>query len=573
VKRAGAVGLALALVAGPLAAQADTGLAAAFDLERRGLFAEAAARYEAALDRSPGSLQALLGLERALTPLDRMREMAPYLGPALAAGRSPAAYAVALRVWLAAGEPDSARRVVERWSQVDQDRLAPYREWGDLLLERRDPGSARRAYELGRHATGDSTAFAMELAQAATGTGDLVGAAPEWARTVGEYPGLRPAAVQALASAGSADRPAILRALDAMGEGGRSLAILLSAVWGDGAGAVRRLEQAPPSGPDAGTLIRELATVLSSRSAPADRRAFGRALELLADRSPGPRAASLRLEAARAYADGGDRAAARRLLAALGQDPSARAALGPNVSKVVIGALIAAGDLEEAGRELDAARDRLSADDAGDLRRQLALGWALAGDLDRAQRSVPPDSSVETAALQGLLFLYKGDLAGARQAFRWAGPYAGTRPEATRRTALLALLQPIAADTLAALGQGIWSLDRGDSAGAVAELTPLAASLPAAKGGAELTLLLGRIAEARGDTAGAERAFRAAASAQAPATAPAAAAELARYLLRRGRKGDAVAVLEHLILTWPTAAVVPEARRQLEAARNGGGGS
>jgi hypothetical protein len=33
------------------------------------------------------------------------------------------------------------------------------------------------------------------------------------------------------------------------------------------------------------------------------------------------------------------------------------------------------------------------------------------------------------------------------------------------------------------------------------------------------------------------------------------------------RPGDAVAVLEHLILTYPQSALVPQARRQLDEAR------
>jgi hypothetical protein len=51
------------------------------------------------------------------------------------------------------------------------------------------------------------------------------------------------------------------------------------------------------------------------------------------------------------------------------------------------------------------------------------------------------------------------------------------------------------------------------------------------------------------------------------AAAPAAELEWARLLLRQARPGDAMAHLEHLILTYPGSAVVPEARRELERAR------
>ena len=53
-----------------------------------------------------------------------------------------------------------------------------------------------------------------------------------------------------------------------------------------------------------------------------------------------------------------------------------------------------------------------------------------------------------------------------------------------------------------------------------------------------------------------------------PGAAPA-AAELAwaRLLRRRGEAAAAVQHLEHLILTYPESAVVPQARRELDQAK------
>jgi hypothetical protein len=51
------------------------------------------------------------------------------------------------------------------------------------------------------------------------------------------------------------------------------------------------------------------------------------------------------------------------------------------------------------------------------------------------------------------------------------------------------------------------------------------------------------------------------------AAAPAAELEWARLLLRRQRTTEAIRHLEHLILTYPESAVVPEARRELERAK------
>ena len=51
------------------------------------------------------------------------------------------------------------------------------------------------------------------------------------------------------------------------------------------------------------------------------------------------------------------------------------------------------------------------------------------------------------------------------------------------------------------------------------------------------------------------------------AAPPAAELEWARVLVRQGRAADAVQRLEHLILSYPGSAFVPEARRELERAR------
>ena len=51
--------------------------------------------------------------------------------------------------------------------------------------------------------------------------------------------------------------------------------------------------------------------------------------------------------------------------------------------------------------------------------------------------------------------------------------------------------------------------------------------------------------------------------------APEAELEWARVLIKRGDTAAGVARLEHLILTFPQSALVPQARRELETARRG----
>jgi predicted Zn-dependent protease len=95
----------------------------------------------------------------------------------------------------------------------------------------------------------------------------------------------------------------------------------------------------------------------------------------------------------------------------------------------------------------------------------------------------------------------------------------------------------------------------------------VAAELTASHGGAELYLLAGRLAAASGKPEEAERLLRAAAVKEAPSTAPAAELALAELLISGQRGAEAVEILEHLILTYPQSALVPQARRKLDQAR------
>ena len=153
------------------------------------------------------------------------------------------------------------------------------------------------------------------------------------------------------------------------------------------------------------------------------------------------------------------------------------------------------------------------------------------------------DSTVEGLALHGWLRLYRGDVAGALAAFKLAGPYAGDRAEATRRTSLLALLQPIEADTVPELGRAMLALEQGDTARATGALERIGGTLSPAKGGAEASLLAARLAASAGDTTRAERLYRVAAVPEAPATAPAAELALGELLLARQRTDDGMAQL------------------------------
>jgi predicted Zn-dependent protease len=169
--------------------------------------------------------------------------------------------------------------------------------------------------------------------------------------------------------------------------------------------------------------------------------------------------------------------------------------------------------------------------------------------------------------VSGWLRLYRGDVAGALERFMAAGPYAGDRSDATQRTMLLAVLQPIEVDTVPELGHALLKVAQGDTSAALDAFEKAASELPAARGGAELRLYAGHIAVAARRRKDAEQFFRAAAVAEAPGTAPAAELALGELLMEEGRHAEAMRILEHLILTYPQSALVAQARRKLDEAR------
>jgi hypothetical protein len=236
----------------------------------------------------------------------------------------------------------------------------------------------------------------------------------------------------------------------------------------------------------------------------------------------------------------------------------------------LVGVLIADGQLDAAERRLAAESGVLGGDDRAALRMQLARARVARGELDRAAAVLSGDSSVAALAELGWIALYRGDLRGASDAFRAAGPYAGERAAATERTAMLALVQQIPEDSLPELGAALLTLARGDSAGAVIALRRVAGRLEPQGGWSDVLLLAGQLAARLGppQDATAIALFDEIVRAGGPGAAPPAAElEWARVLIRQGRAADAVQRLEHLILSYPGSAFVPEARRELARAR------
>jgi tetratricopeptide (TPR) repeat protein len=439
------------------------------------------------------------------------------------------------------------------------------RRWRDTIVR-----PARKAYTLGREKLGRPDALAAEVAQLAVMDEDWSGAAREWARATKAMPGYRPSAISSLSEAPRKAHDDILKQLDKEDSPEATrLSVALRARWGDPLGAFNSLmENLPEASAPAIEALQQFLEQAKTQSTPDAYKAQGKALEELAERWSGaPQKARFRLDAARAYASAGDRASARRMLTMIAEDPVNAPTVTAGASATLVGLLVDEGKLDEASKRLEEYRNLLPVDEYQELRRQIALGYGRTGAPDRGLAMLTSDSTVEGMAAVGRIQLYRGDIKGASDAFRAAGPFAGDRAQATERTALLAVLQPIEAESLPALGSAFAKLDSGDSVHAAAAFEKLAADLPPTGGGAELKLLAGRIQAAQKQPIAAEQLFRAAIVKDAPATAAAASLELSRLLMDQERPSEAAIMLERMILDYPTSALVPQARRLLDQAR------
>jgi tetratricopeptide (TPR) repeat protein len=574
MKRSLSLALALAAAA-PLAARGQA-IGPGFELERAGRYADAAAVYLTTVRNDPVNIPALLGLERVLFVLNRLPELVPIVHTARA--RSPdnaTLRGLELRVWAGVNQGDSLEAAARRWAAAVPQSEQPYREWALALADRRVYDEARRALLTGRRTLGGESTLAIELAELEQRTGNWEASAREWGRAVMRSPDVLPNASSQLGEAPVAARERVVRALSSAENPPRvrRLAAELLLAWGQPNEAWALLEPTIGAGDsEAQTGLRRFADLAGALDTPPGHRVRGLALTKWADLVPPPLADRARAEAVRELLAGGDRTAARRVLEGLATDANTPADAQAVAEAALLQVLIADGQLDVVEKRL-AVDTTLGGEDREMLRLSLSRARIARGELDRAAAALGDDSSVAVIAQRGWIALYRGELKDAMAAFRLAGPYAGDRGASTERTATIALLQRIPDEKNRELGAALLTLARGDSADAIAALRRAAQRLPAHNGRPEVLLVAGQVAVRLGgsheSTAAAlfDEIVRGAGPGTESAAPAAAELEWARLLIRQGRGGDAIPHLEHLILTYPASAFVPEARRELERAR------
>lgn len=541
----------------------------ALEAERKNAFADAASLFGEILAGKPADAGALFGMERVLRPLDRLPEMLPLVQRALSLDSTGVGILqIAVRAYTNAGRPELARRYALRWADQAPGDPSPFEEWSSAAAQVRDRVTARAALDLGVQRLKNPSLLAPDLAQLMQQEGDYAGAARQWVAAVRTTPEFRSGATMLLAQVPSTQRATVRTALTQDGSVvGRQLLGLVELSWGDVVDGTALIRTAlPPEADKAADLLASAVDVLHGREDRTANLARATLLEALAQRQKGADAVRSRLDAARAYADGGAERDARRMLGLASADPAAPPGTSGAASAAMLGVLLAEGKPADAEKVLASIAGTLSIDDRDRETRRIAMAFARSGAFAHADSLVAADSSTAGFDLRGRLRLFTGHLAEATELLKAAGPYDDDREHAVQRVTLLVMLQSAGKDSLPALGSAMLTLERGDTAAAVTQLGALAPQLAPA-GAAESRLLAGQLAVARHDTSTALRFLRLADDTLVPGVAPAARLLVARLTAASGHAADAITMIERLILDYPESAVVPEARRLRDALR------
>ncbi|HVZ49222.1 MAG TPA: hypothetical protein VG916_10595, partial [Gemmatimonadaceae bacterium] len=405
-------------------------------------------------------------------------------------------------------------------------------------------------------ATLGETSFQLELAQLYVATGRWGRGAALWRTIVAAEPYLDQTALFSLGSVPASERDSVRAALSVapMSVGARKVLGPLELQWLNAREGWRLLS--------ALTVADSAYDTWADFASSAERQgAWIPARDALLRMASARPQLSVELRAAAAAISGGEPATALPILATARTHADV-AALQTQLLPLEVRALTAMGRAADA--EALVARDAATADPATRrvYARQIAWGWVRAGEVEKARAALAGASADDDEEVTGWIALFEGDFVAARKGLRRP---ADVTPDVVTAMALLGRTR---ADTGRVAGAAFLALARGDSAGAAQRFEQAATETDDAA-----PLLLGLAARLwsrkKADTRAITLWSR---IVQAYPQSPEAAEsdlEWARTLRRKGDTAGASDRLEHLILTYPESALVPQARRELEALRGG----
>ncbi|MHB1070630.1 MAG: hypothetical protein ACYC1W_12305 [Gemmatimonadaceae bacterium] len=546
-------------------AQAQPGegaLRRALDLENSAKYREAVAAYREAI--AQGALtQGVLGLARSFGALGQEDSQPPTLDAMLRTSpRDPTLRGVLLRTQRSLGRDDAARRAYEDWRSLDPRDPAPYREYVRILLTDRRTAPADSVLQQAVGSLGGAREFATEFADLYATMGRWDAAAAAWREALADAPYLDQSAAYSLMAAPSAARDGVRAALTPQLTTPAVVVVALARTrawlemrWGSPREGWRALRTLPPSDSTAQLWVDFADEAVHLGGALAARDALEAAYQVRRD-------PVLALRAAAAALSGGDAANALRLatIATTATPALDSARATAEALPVRVRALAEQGRPAEAEALIGRYGARVSDAQRRLFARSLAWGWIRAGDIGRARRAAAQGGGEDEDVVSGWLALFDGDLDGARRGLRTA------EEQTPDVVTALAFISRARQSRAPGIGAAFLALARGDSTQASRAFEQAAVSVPDAA--AFLIGLAARVASAQGDERRALALWtRLVESYPTSPEAPEADLEWARALQRRGDRAGSTARYEHLILTWPDSALVPQAREALDRMR------
>ena len=525
----------------------------ALELENAGKLKEAAVLLRGALRVSP-SANAILGLERVYSDLGMSDSLLAPLDSLITQNPRESVYrTVQLRTLQLLRRDERLRDAFEQWVRAVPREAAPYREYARILIQLGRPTAADTVVSRGRAALGSLRDLEYENAQLRAAIGEWVASAQSWRRALANAPYLAIAAAYALAPTPALFRDPVRIALAALpaDPGARRALAELELTWGRPQEAWAALRALHPD-TAAATMWEEFGERAETEER--WRLAHNALVAALAVRWTSPLA--LRAAAAALHAGAPEEVFALAPLGYWAQD-SVRAAR--EYLPLHVAALVALGRGREAD-DLVARFDRfLVPAHRMRIAQVIAMGWVRAGDLLRARaalRAAGPDADSSEAA--GWLALFEGRLGASRTLLR------ASRAPGAELALALGIVARTSGDSAPAIGAAFLALARADSVRASAAFVDAATQHPEVA--SALLLVAARLRSGTPD--GAMPIWERIVS-QYASTPEAVESELewARVLRRRGDGPGAIAHLEHLILSAPQSALLPQARRELELAR------
>ncbi len=525
----------------------------ALELEGAGKYREAAALFRAAITTAP-TASALLGLERVYAELHWSDSLLAPLDTLIAAHPRESIYrTVQLRTFQILRRDDRLRDSFERWVRAVPRDATPYREYARILIQLGRPSSADSIVTRGRAALGSLRDLEYENAQLRAAMGDWVASAQSWRRALVDAPHLASASAYALAPAPPPSRDAIRTALGVLpaDPGSRRALADLELAWGRPDQAWEALRALRPD-----TSAAAMWEDFGERAYSEERWTIAR--EALLAASGVRRTPQLALRAASASLRAGhpDEVFVLVPLSSWENDP---ARIGREPLALHVGALVALGRAKDADALVSRFDNKLVPAQRMRLAQMVAMAWVRGGDLTKARAALTaagPDADSSEAA--GWIALFEGRLSSARLLLK-----ASRTPNADLAAAM-GVVARVKGDEGRQLGAAFLDLARGDSAAASAKFVDAAAKHPEVTPALLLMAARSRGGKADGAIPLWDRIIR-----DYSGTPEAVESELewARLLRARGDTAGTIAHLEHLILSAPQSALLPQARRELELAR------